>query len=392
MSSGTRRSDAVIIGAGVIGASIAYHLSRHKLRVTLLEQGGIAAGSSGACDGLVFLQSKKPGIHLELAMESRRRFERLAGDLPVDIEYRPTGGMVVAENEAQMGALARYVAAQQAIGLKVGLLDAARARRLEPQLAGELAGATHCPQDGQVNPIALTLGFALGARSRGVRLMTGTKVVGIERTAGRVSAVATSAGRIITDLVVNAAGARAAEIGALVDLEVPVRPRRGQIIVTAAGPPLVTCCLLSAQYIAAKYDPDLAKRGGEGVSIEQTESGNLLLGSTREFVGFDKRTTPAGLRRIAAGTTRIIPALTSLPVIRSFAGLRPYTPDGLPILGPVDGVPGFFMAAGHEGDGIALAPITGHLMAQRIAVGRCDMPLDAFNLSRFSTVAEAAHG
>ena len=153
------RTDAVIIGAGVIGAAIAYHLSRHKLRVTLLEQGGIAAGSSGACDGLVFLQSKKPGIHLELAMESRRRFERLAGTLPVDIEYRPSGGMVVAENEAQMGALAQYAAAQQAIGLKVGLLDGTQARRLEPRLADELAGATHCPQDGQVNPIALTLGF-----------------------------------------------------------------------------------------------------------------------------------------------------------------------------------------------------------------------------------------
>lgn len=387
----TARSDITIIGAGVIGASIAYHLCGHKLRVTLLEQGDIAAGSSGACDGLVFLQSKKPGIHLELAMESQRRFDRLDSTLPVDIEYRSSGGMVVAENEAQMGALAQYVAAQQAIGLKVSLLDAVQARRLEPQLADELAGATHCPLDGQVNPITLTLGFALGARSRGVRLLTGTKVEGIERTAGRVSAVATSAGRIDTDLVVNATGAHAAEIGAMVDLEIPIRPRRGQIIVTAAGPPLVTCCLLSAQYIAAKYNPDLAKEGGEGVSIEQTASGNLLLGSTREFVGFDRSTTTAGLRRIAARTTRIIPALKTLQVIRSFAGLRPYTPDGLPILGPVDGVPGFFMAAGHEGDGIALAPITGHLMAQQIVAGHSDMPLDAFNLRRFCAMAEVAH-
>lgn len=382
------QTDVVIIGAGIIGSAIAYHLADYNLGVTLLERGDIASGSSGACDGLVFLQSKKPGVHLELAMASRRRFEGLAQRLPVPVEYKATGGMVVAETEAEMAAMAQFVDAQQAIGLDVALLDAHQARRREPQLSQQIAGATYSPIDGQVNPMALTLGFALGAKAAGTRIITGTAVRGIERTAGRVSAVETTAGRIAADVVVNAAGAHAPDIGAMVDLTIPIKPRRGQIIVTEACPPMIESCMLSAKYIAAKYHPEIAKGEGEGISIEQTESGNFLLGSTREFAGYDKRTTIKGLQRIAARTAGILPALERINVIRAFAGLRPFTPDGLPILGMVDPVPGFVMAAGHEGDGIALAPITGALIAQLIATGKSDIALNAFRLDRFETLKE----
>jgi glycine/D-amino acid oxidase-like deaminating enzyme len=384
----------VIIGGGVIGTSIAYHLARRNLRVTLLERGDLAAGSSGACDGLVFLQSKKPGIHLELALQSRRRFEALARRLPVPIEFKACGGLVLIETESEMAAMAQFVQAQRQIGLEVALLDAAQLRRLEPHLSHHLLGATHSPMDGQVNPIALTLGFALGARALGARVITGTAVSAIETTNGRVSAVITNAGRIETEVVVNAAGAHAPDIGRLVGLAIPIEPRRGQIIVSEARPPMIRHCMISAQYIAAKFNPEIARGNGEGISIEQTESGNFLLGSTREFVGFDRRTTTGGLRSIAGRTGAILPALARTNVIRAFAGLRPYTPDGLPILGPVAAVPGFIMAAGHEGDGIALSPITGDLIAQLIATGTSDIALDAFHLSRFNTAphkTEAAH-
>jgi sarcosine oxidase subunit beta len=392
---GSLRTDVVIIGAGIIGSSIAYHLAKHKLRVIVLERGDIASGSSGACDGLVFLQSKKPGIHLELALESRRRFDALAKQLPVPIEYKATGGMVMAETEAEMAAMKQFVKAQQENGLDVTLLDGAGARRLEPHLSEQISGATFSALDGQVNPIALTLGFALGARSLGARIITGTSVTGIDMAAGRVSAVETDTGRIAAHIVVNASGARAPDIGQMVGLTIPIKPRRGQIIVTEHCPRMIQTCMISAKYIAAKYNPKIAQGKGEGISIEQTENGNFLLGSTREFVGYDKRTTPEGLQRIAAKTAGIIPALDRVHVIRAFAGLRPFTPDGLPILGPVDPIPGFFMAAGHEGDGIALAPVTGALMAQLIATGKSDIPLEDFRLGRFDTTKEdmeAVHG
>jgi sarcosine oxidase subunit beta len=148
-------------------------------------------------------------------------------------------------------------------------------------------------------------------------------------------------------------------------------------------PPLLQHCLISAQYVAVKFKPELAAAGGMGFSLEQADSGNILIGSTREFVGFDRRTTFEGMRTIASRIAPVIPALQRVPVIRTFGGLRPYTPDGLPILGKVAGLEGFIMAAGHEGDGIALSAITGELIADLIATGRTQFPLDAFRLERF---------
>ncbi len=383
------KTDVVIIGAGIIGSSIAYHLAQKNIRVTVVEKGDMADGSSGACDGLVFLQSKKPGIHLQLAMESRQRFDRLALQLPVPIEYRNTGGLVVIETEDEWAAMTQFVDRQQETGLEVSLVTKKQIRSLAPCLSGHIVGASYSPLDGQVNPIALTLGFVLGARHLGATILRHTTVTGIEKTAGRVSAVETTTGRIETDIVVNAAGAHAAQIGALAGLDIPIRPRRGQLIVTETCPPMIDHCMISARYIAAKFNPDIAGTNDEGVSIEQTHTGQFLLGSTREFVGFNKQTTPIHLHRIAAKAVGIIPALTQVHAIRAFAGLRPYTPDGLPVLGPVAAVPGFFMAAGHEGDGIALSPITGHLIAQLITTGKSDIPLDDFRLDRFTTRKES---
>jgi glycine/D-amino acid oxidase-like deaminating enzyme len=378
-----RGADVVVIGGGVIGTAVAYHLARRKAKVILVEKGDLAAGSSGACDGLVFLQSKKPGIHLQLAMESRKRFSWLRDVLPLPIEYRECGGMVVIENEAEQQVMVQYARNQRNIGLDVRLLDTRAARKMEPELSPAIFGATYSPMDGQVNPIALTQALGLGAQQFGAQIMTRTRVTGICFNGGRVSGVETDRGRIFSDAVVNAAGAFAPLVGAMAGLHIPIRPRRGQILVTQAVAPLISRCMISARYIAAKYDPGLAGQGDEGVSIEQTDNGNLLLGSTREFVGDDRRTTIDGLQRISRKTSALLPALSRVSVIRSFAGLRPYTPDGMPILGPVDGLPGFFMAAGHEGDGIALSPVTGHLIAQLILEDRTDIALDAFRLERF---------
>ena len=378
------KSYVVVIGGGVIGTSIAYHLARKKVSVTLLERGDLASGSSGACDGLVFMQSKKPGVHLQLAMESRKRFEQLKEELPIPIEFKSAGGMVVIENEAELDAMRLFVQEQRKIGLDVSLIDVQQTRALEPQLSKHIKGSAHSLLDGQVNPIALTHGFALGAKTLKAKILTGTCVEGLEISGNRVVSVNTSKGRFYADIIVNAAGIYAPQIGKMIGLQIPIKPRRGQIIVTEACHPMLKHCLISAKYIAAKFNPDLTKGNGEGLSIEQTENGNLLLGSTREFVGFDKRTTVEGLKKIINQTSKIIPRLRNVNIIRAFAGLRPYTPDGLPILGPVDMIQGFIMAAGHEGDGIALSPITGELIAQMIVDNRSDIPLEAFSLDRFT--------
>jgi sarcosine oxidase subunit beta len=380
---GPRTADVLIIGAGVIGASIAFHLTRHGIKPLLLEKSDPAAGSSGACDGLVFLQSKKPGLHLKLALESRKRFDGLVDTLGKSIEFKNPGGMCLIESEAELAAMRLFVEEQRKSGLDVELIDGDEARRREPCLSRKVIAATFSAMDSQVNPYALTFSFLRAAESAGARILTGVEVKGIEVVSGKATGVFTENRRISASAVVNAAGALAAEVGRLVGLDIPITPRRGQILVTAAVPRLLRHCLISAQYVAAKFKPELAASGGMGFSLEQADSGNILIGSTREFVGFDRRTTFEGIRTIARRIAPVIPVLKRMPVIRTFGGLRPYTPDGLPILGKVAELEGFIMAAGHEGDGIALSAITGELIADFIATGRTQFPLDAFRLERF---------
>jgi sarcosine oxidase subunit beta len=376
-------ADAVIIGAGVIGASIAYHLTRQGIQPLVLEKSDPAAGSSGACDGLVFLQSKKPGLHLKLALESRKRFDGLVDQLGSGIEFRNPGGMCLIESEAELAAMRLFVDEQRKSGLEVELIDGDEARRREPCLSKKVIAATYSALDSQLNPYALTFAFLRAAKSAGARILTGEEVKGIEVVSGKTTGVSTGNRRISAPVVVNAAGALAAEVGRMAGLEIPITPRRGQIVVTASIAPLIRQCLISAQYVAVKFKPELAGSGGMGFSLEQADSGNILIGSTREFVGFDRRTTFEGIRTIASRIVPVIPALEHVPVIRTFGGLRPYTPDGLPILGKVAGLDGFIMAAGHEGDGIALSAITGELIADLIAAGRTQFPLEDFRLERF---------
>lgn len=387
-----KKSDVIVIGGGVIGTAITYHLAKKKVGVTLVEQGDLAAGSSGACDGLVFLQSKKPGIHLSLALASKGIFENLEKELPTPIEYRPCGGLVLIETPEEFDIMTQYVRDQQGIGLDVSLLGTDEMLKLEPHLSPTLSGATYSPMDGQVNPIALTHALALGAKALGVKILTHTRVTGLrwrrdkngkEIKEGRVEGVETDKGGISADVVVNAAGVLAPMVGRFAGLNIPIVPRRGQILVTSAAKPMIRTCMISAKYIAAKYRPAAADSGGYGISMEQTESGTLLLGSTREFVGFDKRTTLKEMAGIANQTRALLPGLSRLQIIRSFAGLRPYTPDGLPLLGYVPGIDNLVLACGHEGDGIALSPITGKLIAQLVVEGRAEMPMEAFRPDRF---------
>ncbi len=377
------KADVVVIGGGVIGSSVAYHLSKRRVKVLLVEKNGLVSGTSSACDGLVYLQSKRPGAHLKLAMESRKRFDSLQEELGIDIEFRGRGGMVVVENQEELEAMRLFVEDQKETGLEVTLLDRKQARELEPCLSERILACTYSPLDGQVNPISLALAFLQGAKARGAKISPFTGVTGFNLENHHIVGVRTTRGTIETRVVVNAAGIQAPEIGKLIDMEIPIKPRRGQILVTEALPPLLTRGLLSAKYLAAKYNPALAETAEIGVSIEQTKNGGFLLGSTREFVGFDRRTTWSAMKRIALQTSRILPQLRDARVIRTFAGLRPFTPDGLPILGPVRNVEGFFMAAGHEGDGIALSPITGELVAEWIAEGSPGTDLSDFSLERF---------
>jgi sarcosine oxidase subunit beta len=379
-----QKADVVIIGGGVIGASIFYQIAKEKVEVVLLEKSSIASGTSSACEGLIFLQTKKPGIHLKMAIQSADLFKTLEDELDYKIEYIADGAMVVIPGQNQYNAMERFVQEQNKTGLEVKLLNADEAREQQPALSETVAGSTFCSADARVNPILLTYGFIEAAtRYNNAKVFTYTKVLGIKRKNRTVEEVITNRGNIKTNIIINAAGIYAPEIGAMVDLNIPIKPRRGQLIVTEAIPNIIKGVLCTSNYIACKYDPEIANSNGGGLTIEPTANGNYLIGATREFVGFNNKVSYDGIEGIAKNLISLLPAFRDVSIIRVFAGLRPYTEDGLPILGKVEGLKGFIMAAGHEGDGIALSPITGRLIAELVINGKTSIPLYPFRLSRF---------
>jgi glycine/D-amino acid oxidase-like deaminating enzyme len=384
-------ADVVVIGGGVIGTAVTYYLSYLGADVLLLEKGELGSGTSSACDGFVILQSKSPGVHLQLGLASAHLYRNLAAELDWDIEYNPCGGLIVIERSDELPAMKTFMHKQQSIGLDVGLLSCEDVRRLEPNVAPHVAGATYSSLDSQVNPLQVVLGFAKAATRQGARLHQGTAALSLVRKNGRIEKVVIPGGCIYADSVVLCTGVYTAPLLAPLGLELPLRPRRGQLVVTEPAPPLIRHIFLCARYIAAKYHPELlaaaeddALRLGVGLALEQTAAGTLLVGSTREFVDWDTTTTLEGVRTVLRHAANIIPALNKLNIIRTFAGLRPYTPDGLPYLGLMPGIDNLYVAVGHEGDGIALAPITGKLMAELVTSGQTSIPLHEIAPDRFS--------
>lgn len=384
------KADIVIIGGGVIGTSIAYNLAKRKKKVILAERYDHAAGASGSCDQHIILQSKNPGIHLEVALASAEMYKTLEQELDAVVDYHQDGGMILIENEDEMKVMVDFVARQKKIGLDVEILDRKDAAKRQRGLAEHLVGATYSPQDAHIDPFKMNLAFARAARKHGAEILLETEVTGMIMKGDRVEGVKTNKGDIFADLVINAAGAWAPLVGEKIGLNLPIKPRRGQIIITEPVPNFIIGDILSAQYIVAKYNPDLlAKSGskaaqlGVGLAVSQTVKGNILVGATREFVGYDVTNTREGIKEVLKNAARLIPGLQQMNFIRVMSGLRPYTADGLPLIGHVKGMEGFFMAAGHEGDGIALSPVTGRIVADLICDGKTFMDVSAFDANRF---------
>ena len=386
-----QKADVVVTGGGIMGCAIAYGLKKKGVgRVTVVERRGIGEETSSACDGGVNLQTKAPGPALELAKRSVELYQTLSQELDYDVHFEKYGGMVMVDSPELMGVVEHSVAEQTAAGVDVAILSGDEARRMEPCLSKRITAVTYCPDDGRVSPIHTTIGYAKAAGRAGVEFLLNTAVTGVTVEDGQVTGVETTRGPIRAEVVVNACGVYAPEIGRMVGLDIPILPRKGNIVVTEQMAPCVEHNLICARYIALKHDPDLARtssdpsmRLGVNLFLEQTHDGNIIFGSNREWSGYDKSTSYEILCAICSYAASLVPFLSELNIIRTFAGLRPYC-EGGPILGPVDGIHGFVMAAGHEGDGIAMAPITGEIMSDYIISQTVTEDIRPFLFSRFS--------
>ncbi|MCX4696399.1 FAD-binding oxidoreductase [Streptomyces sp. NBC_01408] len=371
--------DAVIIGAGVVGAACAYYAARAGLSVAVVDRGPVAGGTTGAGEGNLLVSDKEAGPELDLALLSTGLWHELAAALPQETEYEAKGGLVVAPDQASLEALRNFAEGQRKAGVDAAEVGAGSLHDLEPHLAPGLAGGFLYPQDAQVQP-AQAAARLLAASGAEVHL--GEEVTGILLDpAGAVRGVRTPRRELLAPAVVNAAGTWGGHIAELAGVSLPVLPRRGFVLVTEPLPRVVRHKVYAADYIADVASGSAALQSS--AVVEGTPSGPVLIGATRERVGFDRSLSTEALRRLATQAAALFPVLSDVHVIRTYHGFRPYLPDHLPAIGPDPRRPGLLHACGHEGAGIGLAPATGALIAATLTGAEPAVPLDPFRPERF---------
>jgi hydrogen cyanide synthase HcnC len=398
-----RHSTVVVVGGGVIGCAVAYYAARRGLDVTLIDtpkRGRATSASAGGlwpigesvglgC-GVIFAKAmladgaagahghgpaQLPRSFLDFALTSNAMFPDLAADLRertgMDVELERTSLLFLmydAGDEAYgRGLWAEYPQLRS----RFEWLTPAEVAEAEPALTRDNRGALRFHGDDQLNPYRLADALRAGARGLGATILPHTEVTGLLRAGSRITGVQTADQTIGCDVLVNAAGSWAGQIGAMAGIDIPVTPVRGQIVCTETLPELLTACISTSDcYLAQK------------------KHGEIIIGSTTEHAGFEVRTTPDAARTLSAGAIRAVPELARATVKRVWAGLRPGSPDELPILGPVDGVTGYLNACGHFRTGILNSALTGQIIAELAADGRSTYPIEPFLLSRLRTPAD----
>ncbi len=370
-----RTADAVIIGGGIVGCAAAYYLSSQGIRPLLVERGGIGAEASGANPGVVGAAIGVPGRTIVHARKGMELLVRDAESLGRSVELVRDGWLVVACAELERPAVEEFAAMRAADGVDVRLVSGDEARTIVPALGPAVLEAAYAPEEGFVNPLLLTAAYAAAARQNGAEILEQAEVSRLEVSRGAVTGVVARGEQISTPLVVLAAGAWSARLLAPLGLTLPVSPGRGQMLVTASLPPITSRVLSSPGFVA----------------VVQDLRGHVLIGSSVEDVGFDRSVTLETLAEFGRIATAIVPALRQAPVIRTWAGLRPMTPDGLPIIDRAPGISGLLLAVGHGRAGVTYAPVTGWLLAQLVTQGTTDLPLDPFRFDRFVVASASAH-
>ena len=380
----------VVIGAGIVGAACTWYAAHAGWEVVLVDRDRPGAGATSRGEGNLLVSDKGAGAELDLMRLSRRLWLELGDHLGRDrIELDEKGGLVVATSDAGLAGLRTFAAGQRSAG--VDAIDVASPRdlrRLEPLLSDRLPGGVLYPEDLQVQPVLAADTLVADARLLGARTRFGVDVEAAVTSGGRVVGVRLAGGEVLSaDAVVNAAGTWGGEVGARLGAPVPVLPRRGFVLVTEPVGPLVRHKVYTADYVDNVASSDAALQ--TSTVVESTRGGTVLIGASRERVGYDAGMSPQVVARLAAGAVEIFPFLRRVDLLRAYRGFRPYCPDHLPVIGPDPRVPGVIHACGHEGAGIGLAAATGYLVARYLDGGDMpqDVPVSAFFPDRFVGVS-----
>lgn len=345
-------ADVAVVGGGIIGCSVAYHAARRGARVVLFEAEGVGTGASGAAAGMLAAQSEahKQGTFLDMMVKSRALHgplsEALYDETGLDVEHVRAGSLHVAFDEDSRKKLTAKYSLQREQNLAAEWLGADEVRKLEPSLPLDLLSALYLPEDAQVNSPRLVRALAFAARSRGARIEEATRVTGFLTEGSRVTGVETPLGTFPAGAVVLAGGVFGSSLSKELGVHLPIHPVKGEILIVKSGPtPIKANVWGSRCYLVPKRD------------------GRVIVGATEEPGVYDPQPTLGGVGELSRAATKTIPALARAPFESAWGGLRPGTPDGRPVIGPVEDWEGLLLATGHYRNGVLLAPITGEAIA-----------------------------
>lgn len=365
-------TDVVIIGGGVIGNAVAYFLRKAQVDVVLLEEGDIGGQSSSAAAGLLAPLGPiaGPGPFADLLLASFRQFAtlvpQLEGESGLDTGYAQAGALRVVRNAKRVEHLRQRMESWRSTGLCMQWLDGSEARALEPTLTTDVCAAVYAPEEAQINAARLVQAFAQAAQKLGASIYSHTAVGELLIENKTVVGVKTSRGdTYVCKQVVLAAGVWSAQLCAQLTVPLPVQPIHGQMIsMPQAQTPLRHIIFGDATYVFP--------RGQQ-----------ILVGATKEDEGFKIAVTQKAITRLHTTALRLVPSLSASTIERSWAGLRPGTPDRAPIFGPLPGWKNIILATGHNGNGVLLSPLSGQCMAQYIMTGQLPALVRPFTLERF---------
>lgn len=366
-----KKADIVIIGGGVVGCSIAYNLAKLGAKnIILLEKNTLSSGATGRC-GAGIRQQFGTKMNCILARESIKIFENLSQELEYDIELNQSGYLILAYTEKEVNQFKKNVALEQSLNIKARFITVEEAKEIVPPLNTEgILAATFCPTDGHANPFKTNFAYAEAAERLGVKIYNFTEVKEIETENHKIVAVNTDKGKVLTPMVVNAAGGYSGIIGKMVGVDIPVYSQRHQILITEPLDPLFRPMLMSFS---------------RNFYCQQTPHGSIIMGfgDPNERKDGDIGSSWQFAQEMAQKMTAVLPLLKEVSMIRQWAGLYNMSPDAQPILGEHPQIEGFYMAIGFSGHGFMLAPITSKLIAELILKRKTSLPIDKLEIGRF---------
>jgi glycine/D-amino acid oxidase-like deaminating enzyme len=373
---GSEQLSAVVVGAGIVGAACAAALAEDGARVTVLDAGIAAGGTTAAGMGHLVVMDDS-AAQLAMTAYSLRLWDQLAPSLLPRCEFDPCGTLWIAEDESQLAEVRAKRSRLAAAGVRSDELDAHALAEAEPQLRRGLAGALRIPGDSVIYAPAVTMHLLQEARAHGATVREGCAVDAIVPNGVRCAGETIGA-----DVVVNAAGAAAARLTP----ELPILPRKGHLVITDRVPGFCRHQLVELGYLTSAHEMTAESIA---FNLQPRSTGQLLIGSSRELVGWNAAMNRPLLGRMLRRAQAFLPAIGTLTGIRAWTGFRPATPDSRPLVGRWDPTPGLWIAAGHEGLGITMALATARLIADMVRDRRPAIDASAFSPMR--TMAAAAH-